>query len=71
MNVLIVKSRPDQKRQFPMLIHIVSMIPGVKNWYIESDAEIDILKIEANDEISQSKLQSILNLYQLRAEVQA
>lgn len=71
MNVLIVKSRPDQKRQFPMLIHIVSMIPEVKNWYIESDAEIDILKIEANDEISQSKLQSILNLYQLRAEVQA
>lgn len=54
-----------------MLIHIVSMIPGVKNWYIESDTEIDILKIEANDEISQSKLQSILNLYQLRAEVQA
>ena len=54
-----------------MLIHIVSMIPGVKNWYVDSEADIDILKIEASEDIDHSKLHSLLNLYEIRVEVQA
>ncbi len=70
MSVFIVKSRPEQKQQFPMLIHIVSMIPGVKNWYVDSKEDIDFLKIEATQDIDLSKLHSLLNLYEIKVEVQ-
>ncbi len=71
MSVFIVKSRPEQKRQFPLLVFIVSMIPGVKNWYVENVGDIDLLKIEVSDEIDRNKLHSLLNLYEIKMEVQA
>ena len=71
MSLFVVKSRPEQKRQFPLLIHIVSMIPGVKNWYIDNAEDLDLLKIEVSDDIDQNKLHSLLNLYEIKVEVQA
>lgn len=54
-----------------MLIYIVSMMPGVKNWYVENVGDIDLLRIEASDEIDRNKLHSLLNLYEIKMEVQA
>jgi len=69
MSVYIIKSRPEQRGQFSFLINIISMIPGVKNWYVETMGENDLLNVEATEEIDEAQLHSLLNLYEIRMEL--
>ncbi|MCG8372793.1 MAG: hypothetical protein MI700_04640 [Balneolales bacterium] len=71
MNTFIIKSRPEQRGQLSFLIRIVSLIPEVKNWYIERNAGTDLLKVEATEKIDQSQLHSLLSLYEISMEVQS
>lgn len=71
MIILSIKSCPEQSVQFSFLIHIISLIPDVKNWYIDSNEGNNLLKIETNDGLDNTQILSLLSLYGIQVEVES
>ena len=71
MNIFVIKIHPEQSNQLSFLVHIISLMPGVKNWHIVIEADAKFLRVEASSELQETQFLSLLNLYEVQMEVQA